>query len=78
MNINEAIFIMRHEVQDKNARAYLEDIDESVSEYGTIGLATQLNYVMCNLATWKGQTAREVKAFVKTWVKEAMKTCHQA
>lgn len=70
MNINDCIRIMKNNVKDKIAQNYLSVLDECVDEYGTYGLAVQLTYVMCNVSSWKGEQAKEVKAFVKKWAKE--------
>ena len=70
MNINEAIKIMKKEVKSDMAQYYLKAIEDCIEEDGTHGLAVQLSYVMCNLMTWKGEQAKEVKKFVKSWIKE--------
>lgn len=70
MNINECIIIMKNNVKDKIAQNYLSVLDDCIEEFGTYGLAVQLSYVMCNVSTWKGNQAKEVKAFVRKWTKE--------
>jgi len=70
MNINGAIRIMKAEVKDEIAIAYLNSLEECIDDYGTRGMVVQLNYVLCNLSSWRGPQAREVKAFVKTWIME--------
>jgi hypothetical protein len=73
MNINLAIKIMKKEVTDRNAIAYINALEESINEYGTKGLIVQLNYILFNLSSWKGENAREVKKFINSWVKEKSK-----
>lgn len=70
MNINDAIKIMKMEVTDSIAQHYLKSIEESIEEFGTYGLAVQLSYVMCNVSKWRNGQAKEVKAFVRKWIKE--------
>lgn len=72
MNLNTAIHIMKNKVKDPYAQAYLKVLDESIEDGGTVGLAKQLNYVLVNLNSWRGLEAKEVKTFVKNWVKEKL------
>jgi hypothetical protein len=70
MNINDAIKIMKFSVKNEIAKAYLETLEYSIDDHGTHGLVNQLNYIMCNVSSWKGSQAKEVKTFVKDWIKE--------
>ena len=70
MNINAAILIMKSEVKNEIALGYLNTLDECIDSYGTRGLAVQLDYVLCNLHSWRGPQARYIKEFVKKWIKE--------
>jgi hypothetical protein len=70
MNINTAIKIMKEKVSDSYAQGYLNKIPEAIEKDGTKGLCVQLTYIMENVKMWRGDEAREIKAFVKEWVKE--------
>lgn len=61
---------MKTEVKNEIAIGYLNALEECIDDYGTRGLAVQLNYVLCNVHSWKGPQAREVKAFIKKWIME--------
>ena len=70
MDINQAIKIMKMEVTDSIAQHYLQSIEDSIEFSGTYGLAVQLSYIMCNVSRWRSGQAKEVKAFVRKWIKE--------
>lgn len=68
MNINEAINIMKAKVADPIAIKYIENMFQAIEEGGERGMCTQLKYIMENVKSWRGEEAREVKAFVRQWV----------
>jgi hypothetical protein len=68
--LDECIRIMKVEVEDEYAQHYLNAIEEAIDEGGTEGLGIQLLYVLENCKQWKGPVAREVKAFIRNWIKE--------
>jgi hypothetical protein len=70
MDINNAISIMNEKVKNQYARCYLAEISGAIEQGGTYGLKIQLAYVLENSSTWKGEEAREVKKFVKQWIKD--------
>lgn len=70
MNINECIKIMKEKVTDAFAQSYLDAIPQSIDEYGKKGLRVQLLYILENCRSWKGEQAREVKKFVRKWIKD--------
>ena len=70
MNINDCIRIMKERVEDPHAKNYLSNISESIDYAGSDGLRVQLMYVLNNCTKWKGEEAREVKKFVRKWIKE--------
>ena len=72
INIDEAIKIMKSNVKDPIAQGYLSVLDECIELDGTYGLAFQLNYVMCNVSSWKGKQAKEVKKIIRKWIKEKL------
>lgn len=67
MNINDCIRIMKDKVKDPYAQTYLQAIPDSIDEGGSEGLRVQMLYVLNNCRTWRGEEAREVKAFVRKW-----------
>lgn len=69
MDINKAIQLMKENVKNEYAQGYLASLEDAI-EGGTEGLAVQLMYVLENTRGWRGETAREVKAFVRNWIKE--------
>lgn len=70
LTLDECIKIMKIEVEDEYAQHYLNVIEEAIEESGTEGLGIQLLYVLENCKQWKGSVAREVKAFIRNWIKE--------
>jgi hypothetical protein len=72
INIDEAIKIMKSNVKDPIAQGYLSVLDECIELDGTYGLAFQLNYVMCNVSSWKGKQAKEIKKVIRKWIKEKL------
>jgi len=70
MNINEAIKTMKEKVTDPIAVKYLENMFQAIEEGGMRGMCVQLKYIMENVKSWRGEEAREVKAFVRQWVED--------
>ena len=68
-NIDEAIAIAKREVKDPYAQTYLRAIPTAIEEFGEEGFEVQVLYAFSNTTSWRGETAREVKAFVKSWLK---------
>lgn len=73
LTLKESIRIMKQEVKDPYALQYLNSLEEAIDDRGSYGLAVQLSYVMVNLRSWRGTQAREVKDFIKKWIKEKVK-----
>lgn len=69
MTLNRAVMIMKEKIKDRYAQAYLQAIDDAVSDHGTEGLTIQLMYILENSSGWRGPEAKEVKNFVKEWIK---------
>lgn len=77
MTLDKAIAVMKAEVKDPYARNYLEAIPEAV-EFGgeniqttaQEALETQIRYALCNTRTWRGESARECKQFLRGWLKQ--------
>jgi hypothetical protein len=74
MNINLAIKIMKEEVKNPYAQSYLNALSDAVSDHGTDGLITQLMYILDNCRSWRGPKAKQVKDFVKDWIKQKEKS----
>ena len=68
-SIDEAIKIMNKKVRNSYARQYLDGIVDAIENDGTEGLRTQLLCMLDHLDDWKGKQAKEVKEFVKKWIK---------
>lgn len=73
MNLKQSINIMKKEVTNKYAQAYLTSLDDVVEKDGMHGLLIQIKYVKENLKGWRGETAKEVKAFLTKWIEEKEK-----
>lgn len=69
MTIDEAIKTAKAQCKDRAAQAYLNNMPEAI-EYGPEGFRTQLLYALTNMRYWRGETARQVKATIKTYLKE--------
>ena len=69
MDLREAIILAKKEVTNPAAKAYLNALPEAVEEYGSKGFYVQLLYVSVNLATWRGDNAREAKKVIKEYLK---------
>jgi len=74
MNINDAIKIMKSKVKDQYALQYLKSLPRVIDEGGMSGLCVQLKYIMENTRSWRGDEAKEIKAFVRKWIKEKEKS----
>ena len=70
MNIDIAIKVMKEKVKDSVALDYLMKIPEAIDRAGTEGLRIQLDYVMENVKSWRGDEAKEIKSFVRQWINE--------
>ena len=72
-NIDQAIATAKKEVKDPYAQAYLQAIPDAIEGFGSEGFETQILYALSNMATWRGDIARETKAFMKQWLKTKQK-----
>lgn len=70
MNLKEAIDLMKKEVKNKFAKAYLLSLDEVIEQDGMHGLLVQIKYIMENIKAWRGGSAKEVKSFLANWIEE--------
>lgn len=70
MNLKQCISIMKKEVKNEYAKAYIFALDQVVDKDGMQGLVVQMKYIKENLRGWRGETAREVKEFLTKWIKE--------
>ena len=50
------------------ALTYINAIPRAINYYGEKGLKVQLNYVLANLAGWRGDTARESKNIIQEYI----------
>jgi hypothetical protein len=73
MSINDCIRLLKDNVKNKYAQAYLQNLPDAIDQGGTSGLCVQLLYVLDNAKDWKGDDAKKVKAAVRKWVKERNK-----
>jgi len=69
-NINEAIKALKENCNDTYAKAYMEGIPDAIEHGGTEGLCIQLLYILENCKTWKGEEAKQTKAFIRNWIKQ--------
>lgn len=70
MNLKQSISIMKKEVKNQYAQAYITSLDEVVEKDGMYGLLIQIKYIKENLKSWRGGSAKEVKEFLTKWVEE--------
>ena len=49
------------------AKGYFYAIDKSAKEYGSVGVQTQLMYLLCNLRCWRGEDAKKTKLIFKKY-----------
>ena len=73
MNLKQSISIMKKEVKNAYAQAYLTSLDDIVEKDGMHGLLVQIKYIKENLKGWRGENAKEVKAFLTNWIAEKEK-----
>ena len=71
--IKQCISIMKEEVTDPYCLHYIDALTESIDS-GMIGLETQLSYILSNANNWQGETATEVKSFIRNWIKQKRAT----
>lgn len=72
--LSEAIMTVLAECKNEYATNYLYAINEAVSYAESTGHATadraiktQINYALCNMAGWKGESAREAKKILRKY-----------
>lgn len=70
MTVDEAIKVAKENCKDPAALAYLHGIRDSVLDFGTEGLRTQLLYFLTNTCFWRGELAREVKKVMRAFIKK--------
>jgi len=70
MTIDEAIKTAKAQCKNQAAQIYLNHMPEAIEEYGSEGFRTQLLYALTNMRYWRGETARQVKDTIKTYLKE--------
>jgi hypothetical protein len=68
LTIDQAIKIAKKEVKDPYAQTYLQAVPDAIKQFSYEGFTTQIAYVFAN-TSWRGETARQVKTFVKSWLK---------
>lgn len=51
------------------AMTYAHAMTMSFDRYGIDGVKTQVMYMLNNMASWKGEEARESKKILKKWIK---------
>ena len=68
MNINDAIKIMRDNVTDVYALAYLDNIPNAIDDDGVNGMCVQLKYALENAKKWRGSLATDVKKTINEWI----------
>lgn len=61
---------MKKQVQNPIAKAYISDISGAIENGGVYGLLVQMEYIIANTNTWRGEDAREVKTYIRQWIKE--------
>ncbi len=76
-DLKEAVYTALREVKDGYAQTYLRAIPQAIAEAESLGatenasLRLQLKYVLCNLGTCRGETARRCKAIFKRYSQES-------
>ena len=80
LTLGKVVSIMKHEVKNQYALAYINALPEAVEFGGSSlyvtadeALFTQVLYIQANLSTWRGDTARQCKVFLKNWIKDKRK-----
>ena len=68
-DLHSAIATAKREVKNPYALAYLNAFSDLGILYGDLGIKTQLLYILNNLSTWRGVTARECKLIFKHFSK---------
>jgi len=70
MTVDEAILAVRDECPDTYARSYAGAAMWAATRYGTRGLRAQVQYALANMAQWRGERARQIKAVLRAYVDE--------
>ena len=65
----DAVETALRECPSPYAQTYLRALPQSAQEYGAKGVVVQLLYALSNMSTWRGETARAVKATLKAFCK---------
>lgn len=74
MTINDCIILLKKNVKNKYAQAYLNEIADAIENGGTEGLCIQLNYILANSKKWTGEEATQTKKFIRDWIKKKGKS----
>ena len=69
MTFDTALGVALRECKDPYAQTYLRELNTARQLYGERGVKTQILYALNNMATWKGDNAREVKKVFKAFAK---------
>jgi hypothetical protein len=70
MDLNFCIQKLKENVKNEYALEYIASLEDAIDSAGTDGLCIQLLYILENSRTWRGEEAREVKNFIRKWIKE--------
>lgn len=65
----EAVKVAIRECSDQYAQTYLRALPLASEQYGNEGVLVQLLYALNNMASWRGEKAREVKATLRAFCK---------
>ena len=63
-----AVEVIKKECKDGYALAYATALPDAVRAYGSGGFITQLRYIVNNLQTWRGETARTTKSIIQRYL----------
>ena len=63
----DAVRTALRECRDGYAQTYLRALPLAASEYGRKGVISQLLYALCNMGSWRGETARQTKATLRAF-----------
>lgn len=70
LSLDECIRISKAEVKDQNCQVYLNSIPRAIEEFGKEGLRCQMEYCLASMSSWRGESARTVKASIRHWLSE--------
>ena len=71
-DLQDALTNVKTECKNVYAISYLNNLEQSYSQYGLEGIRIQLLYILSNTQHWRGEKARQSKKILRKYSKKGV------